>query len=204
MHRQIGTAESEPTCVRQHEGSPTADERERTPRRRGDAIPPPDPRAAHDSSTITTRGPVYITPGPGASTPRIGVFDAAAETEIRWMTKGSIHYLENLNPDDWSMTEMVTLVMDWGYRRLKREFSVSLEHWKGSTRRTIKIKPQDNMDKDVCNIYVSQNRDGTPRWIMANCSEYKEWTQEMEALRTHICGKVDEEFRTDNPWSSLS
>ena len=70
--------------------------------------------------------------------------------------------------------------------------------------RTIKVKPQDNTDKDVCNIYVSHNRDGTPRWIMTNCSEYKKWAQEMEALRTHICGKVDEEFRTNNPWSSLS
>ena len=71
--------------------------------------------------------------------PRIGVFDAAAATEIRWTTKGSIHYFENVNPDDWSMADMIALVTDWGYRRLKREFSVSSEHWKGSTRRTIKI-----------------------------------------------------------------
>ena len=109
------------------------------------------------------------------------------------MTKGSIHYLENLNSDDWSTTRMVTLVMDWCDQRLKHELSVSLEHWKDSTRRTIKIKPQSNMDKNVCNIYVSKNRDGTPRWIMVNCSEYTKWTKEMGALRTHICKKVNEE-----------
>ena len=124
----------------------------------------------------------------GAQTPNSG-------QEIHWTTRGSVHYLENVNPSDWTMERMLSLVRNWCF--VKQSPRMKLEairgQWKDKTRWTIKIKPQGDMSKDICNFYVSQYKDGTPKWIMTNCSEYKKWIKEMEELRAFICRQVIDE-----------
>ena len=117
--------------------------------------------------------------------------DTETEYEIKWTTKGSMHYLENYEPNEQTMERMIALVRNYVYveQSPKMKLEVSWERWK-STRWAINIKSQIDLTKIICIIYVSQHKDGTPRWIMANCKSYKKWAKEMTGLRTFIQGKL--------------